>query len=217
VSLTLLQAETNARTLTRHDADTRFSQTQWRIWANDEYRRMRTWLREEEVAPEFALLTSSDQAVALGATLALSAVSATLEGVHLVEWDAGGGQFRDMQRADRLSRSQHASNLWTFREQNGALVFGPDALFSGTVRVHYHNTPAALAADASTFDVPVSCELPLTLRTCGWIAVRDGEGAAGRQAWEDAADKLLKEALPALRARHGVHPTQAGLHVVMGY
>ena len=217
MALTLLQAETNARTLTRHDSDTRFSQTQWRIWGNQEYRRMRTWLRQEDVAPQFGLITSADQTVALAASLTLSGISATLEGVHLVEADVGGGFYRPMLKADVLNRNSHGAGGYTFREQAGVIVFGPDGLFSGTVRVHYHNTPADLTADSNPFVIPVECEVALTLRTCGWIAVRDGEGAAGKKAWDDAAQALLDEALPALQARHGVHPSYSGLHVVLGY
>ncbi len=217
MALTLLQAETNARTLTRHDSDTRFTQTQWRVWANQEYRRMRTWLRQEEIAPEFALLTSQ-QAVGLAGTVLLSSVSATIEGVHLVEWDvSGNGNFRAMEKADSFQRNIHNAAAYTYRQQAGVLVFGPDGLFEGTVRVHYHNTPADLTADSNPFVIPVECELPLTMRTCGWIAIRDGEGAAGRKAWEDAAQKMLDEALPALKAQHGIHPGRAGLHVVLGY
>lgn len=215
MALTLAQAETNARTNTRHDSDTRFSSTQWKVWAHDEYRRLRTWLRDEEVAPGFGLLTSSNQTIAEGGTLTLSAVSATFEGVHLVEWDAGDGDFRPMERASSVERNAHATGRFTFREENGVLKFGPDDTFSGTVRVLYHNTPADLTTDA--FVLPVSCEMPLVMRTCGWIALRDGEGAAGKKAWDDAAAALLDEALPTLRARHGIHPRRAGLQIVLGY
>ena len=219
--LTLLQAETTARALTRHDNDARIGQVLWRVWANEEYRRMRTWLRGEEVAPTFALLTSANLPVAEGGTVTLSSISPTLEGVHLVEWDVGQGRFRPMERADALDRNRHKSGQFTFREQAGVLAFGPDGQFAGTVRVHYHNTPAALTTDSDpvtgTFAIPPECEMPLTLRTCGWIAVRDGEGMAGRKGWEDAAQALLDEALPALQKRHGIHPRRAGLHVVMGY
>ncbi len=218
MSLTTAQAETDARTLTRHDADTRFTSTQWKVWANKEYRRLRTWLRGKDIAPEFALLTSQ-QAVGLGGTVLLSSVSATLEGVHLVEWDAtGAGNYREMARADSLQRNVHRGGSYTFRQQAGVLTFGPDGLFEGTVRVHYHNTPADLiGAPYDVFIVPAECELPIVLRTCGWIAVRDGEGEAGRKAWEKAAEELLKEALPALKAQHGIHPQRAGLHEVLGY
>lgn len=215
MSLTLAQAETNARTLTRHDSDTRFSSTQWKVWAHDEYRRLRSWLRQEEVAPEFALLTSSNQTIAEGGTLTLSAVSATFEGVHLVEWDVGDGDFRPMERASSVERNVHISGRPTFREENGVLKFGPDDTFGGIVRVLYHNTPADLTTDA--FVLPVQCEQPLVMRTCGWIAIRDGEGAGGKKAWDDAAQALLDEALPTLRARHGIHPRRAGLQIVMGY
>ncbi len=217
MALTLAQAETNARTNTRHDSDTRFSSTQWKVWAHDEYRRLRSWLRGQEVAPEFGLLTSTNQTLAEGGTLTLSAVSATLEGVHLVEWDVGDGDFRPMERASSVERNAHVTGRFTFREENGVLKFGPDDMFSGTVRVLYHNTPADLASGSDPFVLPVQCEVPLVMRTCGWIALRDGEGAPGKKAWDDAAAVLLDEALPTLRARHGIHPRRAGLQIVMGY
>lgn len=221
MALTLLQAETNARTLTRHDADTRFSPAQWRVWAHEEYRKLRTWLRQPSVAPELYLLTSTDQAVAEGGTVALSTVSATLEAVHLVEWDAGQGEFRAMERADSVQRQGHKTGRYTFRVENGVIKFGPDSSFSGSVRVLYHATPATLTTDSDpvtgTFAIPVQLEQPLILRTCGWIAIRDGEGAAGKKAWDDAADAAIKEALPLLKAQHGIHPRRGGLHQVMGY
>jgi hypothetical protein len=216
VALTLLQAETNARTLTRHDSDTRFSQAQWRIWAHEEYRKLRTWL--QGVAPELYLLTSSDQPVAEGGTVTLATVSATLERIHVVEWDAGGsGEFRSFERADSVSPSSHKSGRFTFRVENGVVKFGPDGHFEGTVRVKYWGTPATLTNDVALFELPTPLEQPLILRTCGWIAIRDGEGAPGKKAWDDAADTSLKEALPALKAQHGAHPRRAGLQLVLGY
>ena len=51
MSLTLLQAETEVRALTRHDSDTvRVTQTLIRVWLHHEYRALRTWL--QDVAPE---------------------------------------------------------------------------------------------------------------------------------------------------------------------
>jgi hypothetical protein len=219
VALRLDDAETQVRALTRHTGDTtRLTQVLVRIWLHHSYRLARSWL--SGVSPTMYLQTSSDQTIAAGASLTLATVSATHERTHRVDQKNSDGTYRPMERADPLNPNAHYAGRYTFREEGASLLFGPDATFSGTVRVLFHLTPATLTADSDPFLIPVQLELPLQFLTCGLVALMDGDGAAGKDAWDKQADKIapgITRADKQLRDRHGLHPIRAGLHHVQGY
>jgi hypothetical protein len=219
VALRLDDFETQVRALTRHTGDTtRLTQVIVRVYGHHAYRLARSWLTG--VTPELYLQTSSDQTIAAGAALTLATVSSTHDHTHRVDRKLDDGTYRPMERADPLDPNVHYSGRYTFREEGGSLLFGPDATFSGTVRVLFHITPATLTADADVFVIPVQLELPLVFLTCGLVALQDGDGAAAKKGWDDQAEKIapgITRADKQLRNRHGMHPIRGGLHRVQGY
>lgn len=218
MALRLDDAETAVRALTRHTGDTtRLTQVQARIYLHFVYRELRTWLRQLTVAPQLYLLRSSDQVVAAGGTVTLATVSASLESPFRVERKITDGSYRPMLSADEGDPNNHQAGGYTWREEGGLLRFGPDDFFEGTVRVLYHDTPATISTDAATFAVPVELEVPLQLKTCGYVALQDSEGAEAKASWDSTAQALMDAAVPGLRKRRGVHQQAAGLRAVMGY
>lgn len=219
MSLRLDDAETQIRALTRHTGDTtRLTQTIVRLYLHHSYRLARSWLTG--VAPELYLQTSLDQAIAAGGTLALSALSSSHDHTHRVDRKLDDGTYRPMERADPLDPNVHSSGHYTFREEGAVLLFGPDAAFSGTVRVLYHITPATLTQDSDVFAVPVQLELPVILLSCGLVALQDAEGAVAKKGWDDQAERIcpgITRADKQLRNRHGLHPNRAGLQRIQGY
>lgn len=219
MSLRLDDAETQVRALTRHTTDTtRLTQVLVRLWLHHSYRLARSWLAG--VSPTLYLQTSADLPIAAGAALALSTVSATHEHTYRVDRKLDDGTYRPLERADPLDPNNHYAGAYTFREEGASLLFGPDATFSGTVRVLYHLTPATLTVDADLFAIPVQLELPLQFLTAGLVALMDGDGAAGKEAWDKLAEATcpgITRADRQLRERHGLHPIRAGLHRVQGY
>jgi hypothetical protein len=216
VALRLDDAETQVRKRSRHQGDTvRLTQVSLRIDLHIAYRQLRSWLQEP--APELYLLTSSTLPVTAGAAVTLATVSATHERTYRVDRMLSDSSWRSMERADPLTPNAHQLGTYTFREEGGSIVFGPDGTFAGSVRVLYYATPATLTADADLFAVPVQLEQPLIFLTCALVALDDGDGASGAKGWTDMADALLKLAAPQLRRRHGIHPQNAGLRKVRGY
>ena len=177
------------------------------------YRQLRTWL--QDAAPDLYLLTSADQAVAAGGTVATSAISATFECPYRVDRELSDGSYRPMEAADAADPNTHQLGNYTWRLENDVFRFGPDANFSGDIRVLYYATPAALSADGDNFAVPVNLELPLVYFTCALVAIHDQDGAGAAKAWRDLAD--LPEVARQLRKRRGVHQQRAGLHKVRRY
>lgn len=226
MALTLIQAETQVREFTRHDTDTRLTETQVRAWLHHEYRVLRSWL--QDFAPSLYLVCSSEVTIAAGEELQLSSAESTFERLHRVEYKVDD-VWRPMERANEVDVSNHVAGRFTFREEGGCLHFGPDDLFSGTVRVKYYGTPPTLSADDDIFNIPVSLELPLVVRTCGWVLKRDeGDDAAIRAAYAEAdlmlygvggtaANPMPGSVAHIMKKRHGVHPQSSGLRRVMGY
>jgi hypothetical protein len=220
VGLTRLSAENQVRALTKHVNDTtRLTATDLRIYLDRAYKDVRTWLIEP--APSLYLQTSSTQAVTAGGTVSLATVSTTHEHTERVDQQLSDGNWRALERADPLMPNSHVAGKFTFREEGGLLLFGPDSLFEGNVRVLYHNTPATLTTDSDattgTFAVPVAVEQAIIYLACGLVALADQDGSEAKAGWDAEAGKVLGAALPQLKKRHGRHPQRAGLQRVLGY
>jgi len=226
VSLSLAQAETQVREFTRHDEDTRVTQAQIRVWLHHEYRLLRSWL--QDFAPSLYLVCSDEVAIAAGEELQLTSAESTFERLHRVDFLVGE-VWRPMERANEVDVNNHVAGRFTFREEGGCLKFGPDDLFSGTVRVKYWGTPPTLEDDDDVFNLPFIMELPLIVRTCGWTYKRDfGDDTAIKAAYAEA-DLMLygvggsaTNPLPGsvahiMKQRHGTHRQSSGLRRVMGY
>ncbi|HKO86712.1 MAG TPA: hypothetical protein VJ140_19615 [Actinomycetota bacterium] len=216
-------AETDVRALTRHTGDTtRLTQPAVRRYLNLAYRQIRTWL--QLTAPELYLLTSLDLPVAAGGTVNISEDVGDIDGIFRVDQRLDDGTYRPLEVASYANPNVHGAGMPTFREEGGILRFGPDATFSGTVRVLYYAALPDVTDDDDpedeTFQIPASCDMAFLFLTCGLVALQDGDGAAGKASWDGLADKICPGVLRAdkqLRARRGVHQERAGLQRIQGY
>jgi hypothetical protein len=226
VSLTLLQAETEVRILTRHESDTvRVSQSVIRTWLHHEYRALRSWL--QDVAPQLYLQVSGAITIAEGDEIQLTSALVTFERMMAVEYDAGDDDWREMERSSPLAPNRSAAMAPLFRVEGNRLRFGPDDIFSGDVRVKYWITPATLSTDGALFEIPVQLEHPLILRACGWVATKDSkDNATSKKDFDAMADVLLYgkdgnqdapkpgSAMAVLKGQTGIHPHSQGLRRV---
>lgn len=220
---TLSQARTEVRELTRHDSDTRVTDTQINRWLNHEYRCLRTWL--QDIAPELYNVVSGAISLAAGDEIQLTSALATFERLRRVEWDVGDGDWRPLERASDVAPNEHSSGRRTFRVEGDRLRFGPDDLFEGDVRVTYWITPATLTG-SSEFLLPEIIFHALILRTCGWVGIRDGDALQSRKEFQALADELLYgeggdaarpkpgSAAATLGKQTGAHPQSSGLRRV---
>jgi hypothetical protein len=214
--LTLAQAEAKVRKKTRHVGDTvRLEQEDLRDHLNTAYRKLRSWL--VDVAPQLYLVTSGDIELPdpdTGQEVHLSAGSYAYERLHRVDQLGDDGKWREVELASTLSYNHHQTGRYTFREEGGCLIFGPDDEVEGTFRVLFHATPPVLATPDSTFKLPVRLEDALIYSACIKVAEDDGDDP-GR--WEKALAKELEAAEPELAKRNGEHVLRAGLRQVLPY
>jgi hypothetical protein len=225
VALTLQQAEDEVRAKTRHQSDTvRLTQAVLRAKLNRVYRELRSWLADKvPTHPSNAIATSG--LITLpdddgGLEVSLRSDSYAYDKLFLVEWRSR--QTPDVwvpvDPATLPDRNQNAGCPYTFREEGGCLVFGPDWLGSdGTpvvFRVKFFQVPPVLTETDATFKIPVQLERPLLYRVSAEVAEDDGNDP---QDFDGKATKLLAEAEIALKGRKGRHSPQAGLIRRRGY
>lgn len=215
MSLTLGQGRTDVRVYTRHVNDTvRLTDTILNGLLNDTCRELRTWL--QDVAPSLYLAVSGDIAIpdaTTGQEIHLTSDAYRFERLYLVE-QLFGDRWHEVERAAVTGHNRHAAGRVTFREEGTCLILGPDNDVTGTFRVKFHYTPAALTETDSLFKLPESLIPVLKYQTSAKVVRIDGDDP---KVWETAADSALAKAEKALRGRYGAHPKRAGLRRVMGY
>lgn len=220
MALTLLQAETEVRTATKHTGDTiRATSTRIQGILNRTYRRMRSKLID--IAPELYLAvsgniiipdTNGDQEIELNSS------TFAFERIHKVERLIGTAtsnpRWVECEHASRLSYNYHQFGEPTWREEGGCLIFGPDGLVDDTFRVLFHFTPPALTDPDSTFKIPQQLEDAFLAEASSVVVRDDGDDPIP---FLKESERIWKEVTPTLRKRYGVHPNRAGLRRKMWY
>jgi hypothetical protein len=215
VAITLAQARAQVREDTGHVNDAvRLTDPKLNRILNREYRKARS--RLIDVAPQLYLITSGDITMpdpVTGQEVHLSSATFAFERIHRVDVLGPNDKWTEVERASPLSPNSHVLHKFTWREEGGCLIFGPDNEVEGTFRVLFHCTPAALTADDAVFRLPHQLEDYLIARACIKVTIGDGDNP---QDFEKEAKTCWDEARPTLAKRFGVHPARAGLRRV-GY
>lgn len=220
MALTLSDAITQVRYLTRHDVDTRVTDAQITQFLNSAYKQVRTRLAVE--VPSLYLITSSSLALADGDIISLTGSGIIFENIFRVERRDEQSNWRPVQRSNDEDPNYSLHGKISFRLEGDYMMFAPDwSDTSGVYRVLYHKSPTALVhpTDAAVaFEVPAPLEQALVYMACGLVAMRDApNGPEEKKNWDGQYEDEWKRASPALRRRHGLHRVQSGLVRIMGH
>jgi hypothetical protein len=218
VAILLSEGITRVRSKTRHDVDTRVSDTLITDGLNDGVTKLRAKLAVD--VPTLYLVTSGAIDVAQDAPeITLADTAYTFANLRLVERCWEDGRWRRIMRADEENPNESIHGRISFRIENMCLIIGPDYRddLGGQYRVKFHPTPTRLATPADNakyLQIPDALDLAVVYYACIPVAERDKESSTE---WEKKAKAEYDEALPGLQERYGMHTNQAWLHRVVGY
>lgn len=220
MALTLGQAETEVRALTRHELDTRVTSPQIVSWLNRVYRGLRAEL--QGIAPELYVTTSDEitfEDDEAGNEIVLSDANVNFDHILRVERRAPGDtRFFGIQGGSPISPNETVHGRVSFVIEHKCLkLSAPGGRTGGTYRVVSYVVPMQLSDANAYFQLPSQLELPLLYRTVGLVHLRDGDGPRAKKEWDDLADAEIERVTPALEAQGGIHPVTAGVGRVMGY
>lgn len=216
MALTVGDAVTWVRDMTRHPiADVRLTNDHIKRFLNDHYRGIRNEL--QDIAPTLHLQESTQAHVAGTANYILSNL-ANFSRLYTVEqYNVDLERYFPVFRASGLAPAVKNFGGLSISLRHNVLNFGPPLEQDWTFRYRYWSYPAEITSDAATYVIPEQLELPLKMRACALVYVKDHNDFASYDKWMEAAAKEIERVTPSLKNQYGIHTEMGGAIEVKGY